>query len=179
MRRHGVGAGWRDEVLLLFDEYMEGRLRPLLRSATAICGDPSLAEDLVQDVLLKVQLRWSRVSQADNVDAYVQRMLVNEFVSWRRRWARIEPRADAGEALPASADVATAVIERSGLQEQIGRLPRKQQVVLALRYYEGMSDAEIAQTMNCAESTVRAYASRALATLRTRNAGEVTEAGKR
>ena len=164
---------------MLFEHYAERRLRPLLRSATAICGDPSLAEDLVQDVLLKVQLRWSRVSRADNVDAYVQRMLVNEFVSWRRKWARIEPQADAGRALPASADVAVAVTERSELQEQLGHLPRKQQVVLALRYYEGMSDAEIAQIMNCAESTVRAYASRALATLRTHRANDFTEAGKK
>lgn len=150
---------------MTYEEFATSRLRPLLRTAWAICGDPGLAEDLVQDVLLKTQLRWSRIANTDNPDAYLHRMLVNEYLSWRRKWSRIvlpesiEPTATAP-------DHATQHADRDALRAQIQRLPRQQQVVLALRYYAGLSDADIAQALGCAPTTVRGYAFRALATLR-------------
>jgi DNA-directed RNA polymerase specialized sigma24 family protein len=57
--------------------------------------------------------------------------------------------------------------EHAAMLAEIGKLPRRQRAVLALRYYEDRSDAEIAELLGCAPSTVRAYASRALAALRT------------
>jgi RNA polymerase sigma factor (sigma-70 family) len=57
-------------------------------------------------------------------------------------------------------------VERDALIDQLAHLPRQQRAALVLRYYEGLSDAEIADVLGCAQSTVRSNASRALATLR-------------
>ena len=56
--------------------------------------------------------------------------------------------------------------ERDALVAQLGKLPARQRAVLALRYYEGLSDTEIANLIGCRPGTVRGYATRALATLR-------------
>ena len=131
----------------------------------ALSGDLGLAEDLVQDVMLKVHQRWDQVSRLDAPESYVRRMLVNEFLSWRRKWGRIVPRDDM--VLPdGHPDHASAHADRVLLRSEIDRLPARQRAVLALRYYGGLSDAEIAEAMGCRVSTVRGFASRALATLR-------------
>ena len=49
---------------------------------------------------------------------------------------------------------------------ELARLPARQRAVIVLRYYEGLSDTEIADALGCAPGTVRGYASRALALLR-------------
>jgi RNA polymerase sigma factor (sigma-70 family) len=126
-----------------------------------------LAEEILQDVLVKVARRWSRVESARNRDAYVRRMLVNEFVSWRRKWARLVPAArievDRRDQEP---DPAARIVERDLLHRELSGLPRRQQVVLALRYFDGLPDSEIAAALGCHESTVRAYAARGSAALR-------------
>lgn len=155
--------GVREPVI--YEEFAVSRVRPLLRTARAICGERGLAEDLVQDVLLKVQVQWHRVENVDNPDAYLHRMLVNEYLSWRRKWSRIALHGDI-EPAGAAPDPAVQHADRDALRLQILRLPRQQQVVLALRYYGGLSDTEIADALGCAAPTVRGYASRALATLR-------------
>ncbi len=77
----------------------------------------------------------------------------------------------AAQDAPSTAELA----ERQTLLGEIAKLPRKQRTVLALRYYEGLPDAEIAAVMGCAETTVRGYAFRALKTLRVElSATEVT-----
>jgi RNA polymerase sigma factor (sigma-70 family) len=90
---------------------------------------------------------------------------VNEYLSWRRKWSRITPheRVEPVGSVPDHADVHA---QRADLREQLSRLPRQQQVVLALRYYADLSDNEIAAAMGCSPGTVRGYASRALGTLR-------------
>ena len=147
-----------------FERFADTSLVPLLRLATAISGDRVLAQDLVQDVMFKAQRRWSHIAALDVPEAYVRRMLVNEYLSWRRKFGRIRLVAEIDDA--AIADHAGQHALRDELRRQLETLPRQQQVVLALRYYLGLADVEIAQTMGCAEGTVRGYASRGLATLR-------------
>jgi RNA polymerase sigma-70 factor (sigma-E family) len=161
---------------MTFEEFATARLRPLLRVATAICGDPSLAEDLVQEVLIKAHARWERVEAAREPDAYVRRMLVNEYISWRRRWARILPSARIE--VPDEPDHAARQADRDEVTGLLERLPRRQQVVLALRYYGGLDDAEIAEAMGCSAGTVRGYASRALARLREMGDTEISSEPK-
>jgi len=92
-------------------------------------------------------------------------MIVNEYLSWRRRWSRIVPQATPPEP-PAVADHADNHSEREALRIELDKLPRRQRAVLVLRYYAGLSDPEIAEALGCTPGTVRGYASRALATLR-------------
>src|SRR4051795_9146657 len=68
-----------------FDEFVIGRTPALLRLAYLLTHDRLLAEDLVQEALVKACRRWHRVVGADNPDAYVHRIVLNEFASWRRR----------------------------------------------------------------------------------------------
>jgi RNA polymerase sigma-70 factor (sigma-E family) len=146
-----------------FEEFAAARLPALLRYAIVLTGDRELAEDLVQDVMIRVHLRWRRVQRVDRPELYVKRAVTNEFLSWRRRW---RTRASVSTPGRPVADPAALIVERSDLWGRVLRLPRQQRVVLALRFYEGLSDPEIAEVLGCAPGTVRGYASRAIATLR-------------
>jgi RNA polymerase sigma factor (sigma-70 family) len=137
----------------------------LLRLARGITLDAALAEDLVQELLIKVHRRWSYISRLDTPDLYIRRMLINEYISWRRKWARIQPAATIA-LIDTEPDVAQTHADRQLLRAEILKLPRRQQVVLALRYYGGLSDIDIAEAMGCTPGTVRGYASRALRALR-------------
>jgi RNA polymerase sigma-70 factor (sigma-E family) len=152
-----------------FEAYARRHHKALLRFAVTVVGDPRLAEEIVQDVLLRAFQRWASIGDLDHPHAYVRRMVVNEYLSWRRRWSRVEPRAHVG--LEATEpDQTEPHAERDALVTEILRLPRRQRVVLALRYFEDVHDAEIARTLGCSQATVRSIAARALARLRIRMA---------
>jgi RNA polymerase sigma-70 factor (sigma-E family) len=149
-----------------FEEFAAAVLPSLTRFAVVLTGDRALAEDVIQEVLVRVHLRWRRISRLDVPQAYVRRMVVNEYLSHRRRWWRLLPQADPGSDLVSIPDPATSHAERDALLSELRKLPPRQRAVLVLRYYEGLSDIEIADTLGCAPGTVRGYASRALAALR-------------
>lgn len=150
---------------MFVEDYVAQKRGWLLRVATVLCGDGALAEDLVQTVLTKAFQRWDRVQSADVPDAYVRRMLVNEYLTWRRKAVRTAAMRDLDDLLPPSGDHAEPYVERVTLLSHVLRLPRKQRATLVLRYYEGLDDDEIAETLGCSRSTVRSNVARALATL--------------
>lgn len=125
-------------------------------------GDRHVAEELAQDVLLKVCEHWPRL---EDPVAWMHRVAFNHANSWfRRRGA--ERRANArhhnrqvGMAPPDRAD-AVAV------REAVAQLPRRQRTALAYRYYAGFSVRETANAMSCAEGTVKALTHQAIAALR-------------
>jgi RNA polymerase sigma-70 factor (sigma-E family) len=150
-----------------FDRFVAERQRSLFRFAVVLSGDLHLAEELVQSVLARAFERWSQVAAADDRNAYVRRMLVNEYISWRRVAIRSTPVAEFfDEQLAGEPDHADRYSQAAELAEELDRLPRKQRAVLVLRFYAGMSFAEVAACLGCREATARAYATRALATLR-------------
>ena len=144
---------------------MRQRRTGLFLFAMVLSGDPVAAEDLVQDVLGRAFEQWARVSAAANVHAYVRRMVVNEYLSRRRR-IRVAPHEDISELVAAVPDPAGEYVEREAMLTDLARLPRRQKAVLVLRYYEALPDAEIAEVLGCRPGTVRSLASRALAALR-------------
>lgn len=150
---------------MTFEAFARARVLTLLRTAVALSGDLGLAEDLVQDVLYKAYKRWDHISRLDAPESYLRRMLVNEFLSWRRKWGRVVP-CDEFVTVDDHPDYASTYADRQLLRAEINRLPRRQRAVIALRYYAGLSDAEIAEAMGWRVGTVRGFASRALATLR-------------
>jgi RNA polymerase sigma-70 factor (sigma-E family) len=154
-----------------FSDYVTIHQRRLLRFATALTADPRLAEDVLQDVLARAFVRWDKIAQLEQPHAYIRRMVVNEYLSWRRRWARVEPRALV-EPDGVVVDHATAHSERAALIAEIGKLSAKHRTVLVLRFFEHMTDSEIGQLLDCSPATVRSYASRALAKLRVQIAAE-------
>ncbi|MBP2320344.1 RNA polymerase sigma-70 factor (sigma-E family) [Kibdelosporangium banguiense] len=155
---------------MTFDKFVESRSPALLRYATVLTGDPHMAEDVVQEVLIRAHRKWSRISSLDLPETYVRRMITNQFLSWRRRKSSGDMSFAPGEMPglePVLADPTSQYDDRAELSARIGELPRAQQAVLVLRYFCDLPDNEIADVMGCRSSTVRAYASRALATLRT------------
>ena len=74
---------------MTFEEFVTRHQRDLVRFSTTLTNDRGLGEDLVQDILIRAQARWARIDQLDQPYTYVRRMLVNEFVSWRRVLRRV------------------------------------------------------------------------------------------
>ncbi|WP_202918737.1 SigE family RNA polymerase sigma factor [Saccharothrix deserti] len=152
-----------------YDQFVTERLDRLLRYATALTCDKYLAQDIVQDVLLRARQRWARIGAVDVPYLYVKRMVTNEYLSWRRRRAARDvssTHSALDELAPVVADPAVRHAERDAMRARIAVLPRKQRAALVLRYYEDSTDAEIAQILGCAEGTVRSHISRALQKLR-------------
>ncbi|GIJ50087.1 RNA polymerase [Virgisporangium aliadipatigenens] len=155
---------------MAFEEFAAHRLPALLRYAVLLTGDRELARDLVQEVLTKALVRWRRIERLDDPYAYVRAMTTNAYLSILRR-RRLPTVALTYEALdgpraPAAPDPVVALHDRAELWQRLTGLPRKQRAVLVLRYYEGLTDNEIAEVLHCRPSSVRAFAARGLATLR-------------
>jgi RNA polymerase sigma-70 factor (sigma-E family) len=150
-----------------FEEFAAARLPAVLRFAGVLTGDRALAEDVVQEVLIRASRRWDDISGLDRPELYIRKMILNEYLSWRRRTWRLLP-VDAVSDIDTrlAPDHASLHAERDALLAELGKLPRRQRAVLVLRYYEGFPDSEIAELLGCTPGTVRGYASRALAALR-------------
>jgi len=147
-----------------FDAFVLARGPALLRFAYVLTGDRGLAEDLVQEALVKVYRRWDRVWAADQPEAYVRRIVVNEATNWRRRRRNSETPAPVPEGVVG--DGVETLAERDLVMRALGRLPSRQRAVLALRFYEDLSEAQIAEVLGCAPGTVRSLTNRALTALR-------------
>jgi RNA polymerase sigma-70 factor (sigma-E family) len=155
-----VSEGGHPEFLV----YVRGRAGALRRSAYLLCGDAHQADDLVQETLIAVYSHWARVSQADNMDAYVQRILVRTFINERRRgWWKVRL---FGAAAPEEAQRSAGLEEREVLRAALSRLTANQQAVLVLRYLCDRSVAEVAVLLGCSEGTVKSQTSHALTALR-------------
>jgi RNA polymerase sigma-70 factor (sigma-E family) len=149
-----------------FEEFAASRLPAVLAFAAVLTGQRATAEDIAQEVLIRAYARWNMIGSLDRPEFYVRKMVLNEFLSWRRRSWRLVPSGDTAEPAMITHDLADQYADRSTLLAEIGKLPRRQRAVLVLRYYEDRSDAEIGELLGCRPATVRSYASRALAALR-------------
>lgn len=153
---------------MTFEEFVTARLPALVRYATVVTWDPHLAEDITQNVLVRAQARWTRIGRLDAPEQYVKRMLVNEFLSWRRRRAAHSIPL-AGESLaglmPPAADQTARRDDRDAMLRLIATLPPRQRAVIALRFYEDLGVDQISEILGCRTVTVRTHLSRALATL--------------
>jgi RNA polymerase sigma-70 factor (sigma-E family) len=146
-------------------EYVQARTPALRRLAYSLSGDDHQADDLVQETLTKLYLRWSRARAADNVDAYVHAMLVRVFLDDRRRgWWKVR--------LPGvlpdrpAAQPATGHEDRTVLRAALAKVPPRQQAVLVLRFLHDLPAEQVATILGCSAGTVRSQTNRGLATLR-------------
>jgi RNA polymerase sigma-70 factor (sigma-E family) len=158
----GQGPGADDPS---FREYVATRSASLLRMAYLLTHNRADAEDLVQAALAKAYQAWDRIEDRGAVDGYVRRAMVNTHISWwRRRRVEEYPTDDIPE--PAVADHAGDSELQDALRRAIERLPRRMRAAVVLRYYEDMSEAEIADVLGVSQGTVKSTVSRAVAKLR-------------
>lgn len=148
-----------------FEEYAASAWPSLYRSSYLLTGNHADAEDLAQQTLLQTYRSWAKVSRADQPAAYVRRMQTNLYISQRRpRARRLELLTDA---LPESRPAPTSVPEEHMvLWPHVATLPPRQRAVIVLRYYEQLSEREIADALGCSTGNVKSTAHRALQALR-------------
>lgn len=149
-----------------FRAFVAARSPSLLWFAHVLTGDRHTAEDVVQIALAKTALGWSRVRRKENPEGYVRRAIVNTHLNAMRRkpW-REQPR----EFMPDDALARRAEEElddRDAMWAALAGLPPKQRAVLVLRYYEDLSEADIADVLGCSRGTVKSQAAKGLLHLR-------------
>ena len=150
-----------------FDGFVAARWNALVRTAFLLTGEQQLAEDLVQTALEKTVRHWATVRHLDAVEAYVRRTMYREHISRWRRLRLVElPSATLPEPRPAGAAPADQVEDRLVLWDALMRLGRRQRTVLVLRYFEDLSEQQVADALDIQLSTVKSTARRALAHLR-------------
>ena len=148
-----------------FRDYVISRSRALLRMAYLLTRNLADAEDLVQAALAKTYQAWGRIEDRNALDGYVRRAMVNTHISWWRR-RRVEE-------YPTDVVPDRAVTDHAGdselsdaLRRALDRLPSRMRTAVVLRYYEDMSEAEIAEALGISLGTVKSTVSRAVAKLR-------------
>ena len=152
-----------DERFRLFVREQWG---PLTRTAYLLTGDRGTSEDLVQSALEKTHRHWGRILRRDAPEVYVRRVMVNTAISWRRRRRVAELPLLAADSAPAPDDYDRAE-SRQQILLALRQLPPKTRAILVLRYFEDLSEADIARVLGCSTGSVKSQASRGLARLRT------------
>jgi RNA polymerase sigma-70 factor (sigma-E family) len=123
----------------LFERFAADRADALLAYGYLLTGNPHDAADLVQEALVRLRGRWDRVRAKHDPESYVRTTMTRLHVNtWRRRG-----REHVTAAPPEHAYV-DVPYEGSPLWDALAELPPRQRAVLVLRYYEQLSDAEIA-----------------------------------
>jgi len=150
-----------------FAELFSASWARLFRLAFAVSGDRAAAEDDLQNAFAKVYAQWGRVHRADHPEAYVRRMVLNEVLGGRRTGFLKRERPHAQVEPPgAVASPERSVVDRDAIWAAVRALPARQRAVVVLRYYEDLSEAEIADALGCSRGTVKSQASAAIAALR-------------
>lgn len=138
------------------------RQHSLLRTAYLLTGDHHRAEDLLQEALTKVAVRWHRL-QHQQPDAYARRIMVHDNISWWRRRRRELIHQQVGQAdLPSD----TKTDRRLVLQQALARLTPRQRVVVVLRYFNDLTERDTAIMMGISVGTVKSQTHLALRRLR-------------
>jgi RNA polymerase sigma-70 factor (sigma-E family) len=149
-----------------FEEFVVTRGRALIRFAYLLVDDAHLAEDLVQEALVRVHRRWLHIEHSSNPEPYVRTTIVRLALNWRRRRSSGEVALPHLPDRPDPKQPDNEVVERDAIWPMLSALPVMQRAVLVLRYYEDLADADIAAILGCSPATVRVHAFKALNRLR-------------
>ena len=152
-------TGTEDDVA----SFVAARWPSLVRYGFMLTGDRAAGEDLVQEALLRCLPSWGRLDP-QGVEAYVRKVMAR--LVWKARRHPLRMSWSSGQAEPTTVDIAETSSEQSDLRRALKGLPDQQRVVLVLRYWQDLSEAEIAELLGCRQGTVKSRASRAYAHLR-------------
>lgn len=138
-----------------YTTYVSARLTALHRAAYLLCGgDKDRADDIVQVTITKLYRSWRSASRADNVDAYVHRMLVRTYIDEKRRfWSRVRLLPRTGDAMAGIHDPHDTVADRSVVVTALRELPPRQRAVIVLRFLLDRPVEEVAEILGCSAGT--------------------------
>jgi len=147
-----------------FTIWLQERQSIFLRAARTICFDAQNAEDVMQEALADVYLRWNKVKEHENLDAYVIRVMVSKHADLRRKWARRkaekETSLDLAENVLQIADQSDDVAERLLVQAALKSLSAQQRAVLLLIYEHGLALREVAEVLEIPMGTAASHLAR-------------------
>lgn len=139
-----------------FTEFVRAHTASLFRTAYLMTGDYQRAEDVLQAALVRVYQHWPRVDAMDQPVGYARKVVVNQSVSWWRTRSSHESRLTMSDE-PAWDGRVDDVAEHERVWNAVLSLPRRQRAVTVLRYYEDMTEAQIAETLAMAPGTVKSH----------------------
>ena len=148
-----------------FVAFVDARSAALLRTARLLsAGDQHAAEDLVQTALEKAYVAWPRIQRKGAQEAYVRSIMTRAAID------RTRQRRRRGEVV--TDEVPDVPVEPVGPEDRdqvfalLAALSPRQRAVMVLRYYDDLSEAQIAQALGCSAGAVKSHASRALSVMR-------------
>ena len=148
-----------------FVAFVDARSAALLRTARLLsAGDQHAAEDLVQTSLEKAYVAWPRIQRKGAQEAYVRSIMTRAAID------RTRQRRRRGEVV--TDEVPDVPVEPVGPEDRdqvfalLAALSPRQRAVMVLRYYDDLSEAQIAQALGCSAGAVKSHASRALSVMR-------------
>jgi RNA polymerase sigma-70 factor (sigma-E family) len=148
----------------LYVRYADGAVR----LAYLLTGDVSLAEDIVQDAFVRLAGRLIHLRDPDAFEAYLRRTVMNLSTSYfrRKRIERAYLSRAGGAATTQEVRPGPSLEDRDLLWRALGALTKRQRVAVVLRFYEELSEREVADILKCRPGTVKSLVSRGLETLR-------------
>jgi len=155
----------RSQVVTAYSEFVAQRSAALFRTAYLVVGDHQLAQDLLQEALIKTYVAWPRIRDLSKAEAYTRQVIVTTAISWRRRRSFHElPNDPLPE--PPVVDQSEELATHDALWSQLRTLPPRQRAAVVLRYYHDLSEVQTAEIMGCAVGTVKSQVATALSRLR-------------
>jgi RNA polymerase sigma-70 factor (sigma-E family) len=152
--------------LQAFEEYVLARWSTFHRLAILLTASESASQDLMQTTLEKAYVAWPKIAAMESPDAYVRRIMVNSLVSTRRLARNRREFAAAEPPDQGAASREDEVLDHEVLWPLVCALPTRQRAVIVLRYYEDLSEREIADALRCSVGTVKSTAHDAITALR-------------
>jgi RNA polymerase sigma-70 factor (sigma-E family) len=145
-------------------EYVTARLPALRRLAYVLSGDAHRADDVVQQTITTLFVRWRRIRNVDHLDRYVRSMLVHCFIDEQRlAWAKVQLFREMPDR---AATIDNGLEERAVLRAALAQVPPRQRAALALRFIYDLPVSEVAEILRCSEGNVKSQTARGLTTLR-------------
>jgi RNA polymerase sigma-70 factor (ECF subfamily) len=161
--------------VVAYEELMQRYQAIAFRVAFVVAGDPTEAEDAVQEGFVRAWYGLPRFRPGSPFRPWLLRIVANQARNRRRsagRRANLALRSGgrhaSGDATPSPEEAAIAHDRRRRLLEAVNSLPERDRLVIAYRYFEDLSEAEAAVALGCAPGTVKSRLSRALGRLRER-----------
>lgn len=139
-----------------FADFVRAHSATLFRTAYLMTGDYQRAEDVLQESLVRICQRWSRIDQMASPLAYARKVVVNRAASWwRKKSSRETPMLLHHD--PAWGGHLDEVVEHQRVWQAVLALPPRQRAVMVLRYYEDLTESQIAETLGVAAGTVKSH----------------------
>jgi RNA polymerase sigma-70 factor (ECF subfamily) len=157
-----------------FDGFFRLEHPKMVAIALSMTGRAEPARDIAQDACVTAFQQWPRVSMLEKPGAWLRRITINRAIDWQRRHSR-ERRATQRLRL---VDASAPIEPEHRFWEAVRALPERQRAATVLRYVEDRSVADIAETLEIAEGTVKATLSKARANLAKSLADIVTDTNR-